>query len=373
VSGRLIISPARGEILKHDLMSPHVYLRDLARTSTLGDGEVPAEVVESSLPSLLSYVDTLFKQRSSNSGLLSPTTPLTPHTRRSSSWVAEPSTSREAIDLAVMRSNQPKQSKLSTRFTIARSGRPVAIITLPRASYRLGETIHLVVDFFPHATNLPGQNHQGPDALISSTAPSLQIPVHAVLVTLESAEEVDPAIAMRSPQTVYRYTRRVHAQAAESALFSRRLAFALAIPPAATPEFATSGVSLHWRIKVEFVTPRLRARPTPKLDEDEEKEEGGDDDDNNNNTNNNNDSDDADNSSSGGGGGGGEANEDESAHWVEKEWPDLLEQVAGDDRGEILQGVEMCHVETFEVGVPVRIYGSAVGCKDEADVNDVPV
>jgi len=215
---------------------------------------------------------------------------------------------------------------------------------LPRAAYRLGETIHLIIDFSP--PDPADQNSH--EAAPSNTVTPGQIPVHAILVTLESAERIDQAIAMRSPQSIYRYTRKVHAHAAETALFARRLSFALAIPPGATPEFGTTGIGLEWRIKVEFVTPRLRPGPVTKLKkpvsetkDDQEVEES--------------------------------ESSDELDEWVDKEWPDLLEQVHSDDRGEVLQGAEMCHVETFEVSVPLRVYGSAVDNKSEVDAIDLAV
>jgi hypothetical protein len=112
---------------------------------------------------------------------------------------------------------------------------------------------------------------------------------------------------MRSPASIYRYTRKVHAYDAANALFARRLSFSLGIPSNATPEFVTSGISLDWRIRIEFVTPRLSGM-------------------------------------------GGEAFDEQ-----------LLEEVAEDDRGVVLQGVEGLKVESFEVAVPVRVYGGVTG------------
>ncbi|KAF2668402.1 Rgp1-domain-containing protein [Microthyrium microscopicum] len=324
---------ARGDILQHDLLSPHIYLRDLSKTSLITNGTKIKTPPESDLPSFLHYVDALINKQPTRSGLLSPTTPQTPHLRRSSS-IAEPATSKEAIDLAIMRSNQ-SNSNFNTRFIVSRSARPVATVLIPRSAFRLGETIHLIIDFssLSPTTRRPSNAADVP-------APKTRIPVQAVLVTLESAEHIDSAIAMRSGPSIFRYTRKIHAQACESALFARRLAFALAVPPTATPEFETSGIGLQWRIRVEFVHPRLRAeRPPPDPDAEESEELA--------------------------------AEEDE--YWEEREWPDLLEEVSSDDRGRILQGIETCLVETFEMNVPVRIYGAAVGSKGDGDVDDLAV
>jgi len=210
---------------------------------------------------------------------------------------------KEAIDLAILRSNlnlNNTSSSLSNKFDISRSGRRVATLHLPRPFYRLGETIHLVISF-----------------------QSTSIPTYAVQVALETSEKVDSAISMRSPASLYRYTRKVHAYAAENALFSQRLAFSMLIPANATPEFVTSGVSLEWRIKVEFVTPRVTL-------------------------------------------GKGQGEEDEG-------FEELLEEVGRDDRGIMLQGIEGLKVETFEVGVPVRVFGAVVGGRGEWDVDELAV
>jgi hypothetical protein len=121
---------------------------------------------------------------------------------------------------------------------------------------------------------------------------------------------------MRSSASIYRYTKKVHAHDAANALFATRLAFALNIPANATPEFVTSGISLDWRIRVEFVTPRL-----------------------------------------------GQGMEGE----------ELLEEVGKDERGSRLQGVENLKVETFEVAVPIRVYGVAGVRSGESDVEGLAI
>lgn len=122
---------------------------------------------------------------------------------------------------------------------------------------------------------------------------------------------MDPAIALRSNASIYRATKKVHAAFSQNALFARRLAFSPTIPPNATPEFITSGVSLEWRLRVEFITPRLGAQGSP---------EGVDE--------------------------------------------VLLEEVGADDRGVILAAAQRLPAESFEVQVPIRVYGAVSGVEE---------
>jgi hypothetical protein len=122
-------------------------------------------------------------------------------------------------------------------------------------------------------------------------------------------------------------------------MFARRLSFALGVPPTATPEFGTTGVGLEWKVRVEFVTPRLRVG-----DKGAPRDNGSD-----------------------------LSSDDEGHELDENEWGDLMEEVGRDDRGVMLQGVERLAVETFEVAVPVRVYGAVVGSKSESDVEDLPI
>ncbi|RDI82244.1 hypothetical protein Vi05172_g7899 [Venturia inaequalis] len=296
----------RGEILGHDLMSPYILLRDIAKTALISNANSRPKKPPDSKASteFMNYINLLLEEhRQSTSGLLSPTYPGAGgvgSTRRHSSVAEEPRTMKESIDLAILRSNQRSSEggkSMSNKFDIARSGLKVATLQFPRPSYRLGETIHLVIDFR-----------------------EAKIPTYAVQVVLETSENVDEAIVMRSAGSIYRYTRKVHADLAENALFAQRLAFSLLVPANATPEFVTSGVSLEWRVRVEFVTPRL------------------------------------------------------TADRVDERFEELLEEVARDEkRGVTFQGVEGLKVETFQVEVPVRVYGAVVGGRGEWDVEGLAV
>jgi RAB6A-GEF complex partner protein 2 len=287
-------------------MSPYIILRDQARTSSLDAGTTlngsstkkpsMGKKDDSALDDFLEYVDKLLDRPRQNSsmGLLSPTDTIPGRL----SVAEEPQTMKEAIDLAILRSNLTGAANQSAnRFEIARSGRRVAVIMLPRPSYRLGETISAVIDF----TNA-------------------DIPCYSIHVSLETSEKVDPAIALRSNASIYRVTRKVHTYFSENALFAQRLAFSPTIPPTSTPEFITSGVSLEWKIRVEFITPRLTH------------EDG------------------------------------EEAYW-----DDLLEEISSDDRGIILAAVERLPSESFEVQVPVRVYGAVSGAQEPTDEEGLPV
>ena len=307
---------SHGELLGHDLMSPYIILRDQAKVQSIVTSsneslrapkklEVKTsfkakEANASSLGDFLSYVDELLikPRQNSNFALRSPTD--APRSR-SMSVVEEPATAKEAIDMAILRSNTATEYQQSAnRFEIARSGKRVAVVMLARPAYRLGETITAAIDFA--------------DA---------EIPCYAIHATLESSEKVDHSIALRSEASILRVTRKVHAAHSESTLFARRVVFSPAVPISATPEFITSGVSLDWRIRIEFVTPQLQRETV-----DNEGERG--------------------------------------------EYEDLLEEITSDDRGVVYASAETIECESFEIAVPLRIYGALAGGSGNGEREDGP-
>lgn len=300
-------------------MSPYIILRDQAKTASIDipsngstrstspakKGSVQAKLDPSSYDEFADYVDNLLDRprHNSNMGLLSPTETIP---GRRSSIIEEPQSMKEAIDVAILRSNLTSSSNQSSnRFEIARSGRRVAVIMLGRPAYRLGETMSAAIDF----TNC-------------------DIPCYSVHVSLESCETVDPAIALRSNASIYRVTRKVHASFSENALYAQRLAFSPTIPPNATPEFCTSGISLDWKLRVEFITPRLTHE-----NQQQQQQQGS------------------------------------SAAY----WDDLLEEISSDDRGLMLAAAERLPAESFEVKVPVRIYGAVSGSIENPDEDGMPI
>ncbi|KAF2096385.1 Rgp1-domain-containing protein [Rhizodiscina lignyota] len=297
---------SQGEILGHDLMSPYILLRDQARTASIIDPSVvksakqpngTSKPPDSSLSDFTGYITHLLSKSETGSGppsaLLSPTAEVPSHRRRSS--LDEPTTMKEAIDFAILRSNQTTDSGASRgaiRFEIARSGQRVAVINLARPSYRLGETIHTSIDFA-----------------------NADIPTYAVSVSLESSESIDPALALRSTASVARVTRRVHAHSAENVMFARRVGISLAVPWNAAPEFITTGVGVAWKVRVEFIGPRLETRKRSVL----------------------------------------------------------LGEVSRDHRGAVFSPIERLQCDSFEVEAPVRIYGAIVETGESTDVEDLIV
>lgn len=319
-----------GEILGHDLRSPYIMLRDQARIRTVdrsgslyisrrsSEAELREKTGKSADPSstmngFLSYVDELVNNPRQGPGasLLSPTA--VSGSRRPSIF-EEVSSAKEAIDLAILRSNLTAEGQQSAnRFEIARNGRRVGVVMLARPAYRLGEVVTMAVDFA-----------------------GAEIPCYAVHAALETSERVDPGLAMRSEASIHRASRKVHVFSSEATLFSRRIVFSPTIPVTATPEFVTSGISLEWKIRLEFVVPSQDAEPRaieeqPEEDEDNEGEQG------------------------------------QERRLILEQKPSqgphpLLEEISRDDRGGlVLAAAENLTCESFEVAVPLRVYGAV--CK----------
>lgn len=367
---------AHGEILGHDLMSPYILLRDQARVKTLEHGqcnhEVPAKSAtgpsQASIDSFRGYVEELIATpRDSGHGLLSPTEMATSRQALSLCSPADAAGStplvasiKEAVDLAILRANATAAGQQSqNRFEIARNGRRVGVVMLARPAYRLGESVSMAVDF--------------------SGAEVPCYAVHAALETMESI--VDPTLALRSEASVHRATRKVVVSASEAALFARRVVFAPTIPVSATPEFVTSGVSLEWKIRLEFVVSaaaqqRQQEQLQLQLQSDDSapggrslprqqsKGRGG--------------------PETEGHGGSGTDESDGSARRAshkrrQRTLHPLLEQVSRDDRGGlVLAALEDLVCESFEVAVPLRVYGAVCNGlerleRDEASEEGLPV
>lgn len=85
-------------------------------------------------------------------------------------------------------------------------------------------------------------------------------------MSLESAEDINPSVSVRSQSSVYRATRRVHCTKSESTLFAQRIQFAFEIPTAFAPTFETSlGIAMlklrllilvrhYWALRLELIT-----------------------------------------------------------------------------------------------------------------------
>ncbi|KAI0837299.1 Rgp1-domain-containing protein [Hypoxylon sp. FL0890] len=289
---------SHGEILGHDLLSPYIILRDMAKVQALDKSHVDTpsrknklERPASTYNGFLNYVEELLERPRQGHGLLSPTA-TAPQSRRTSAF-EESTSAKDAIDLAILRSNLSSESgQSSNRFEIARNGRRVGVVMLARPAYKLGESITMAIDF------------TGAD-----------IPCYAIHAALETSERVEPTLALRSEASVHRVTRKVYASSSEATLFARRVVFNPTIPISATPEFVTSGLSLEWKIRIEFVVPSS-ANEDPNDPE------------------------------SGSIGSGSEPHP-------------LLEEISRDEKGGlVLVAAEKLECESFEVAVPLRVYGA---------------
>ncbi|KAL8734712.1 MAG: hypothetical protein Q9166_001368 [cf. Caloplaca sp. 2 TL-2023] len=276
----------------HDLMSPHVMLHDEPlifvvngdnKRKTLSTDQALQNRSTTAEEEFLFYMSQLLdtSRRNSSLGLLSPSTTgdKSPTASRRLSATME-----NVISHAIQQSNSIMPSKFSAnRFEITRSGKRVAVIMLARPAYRLGDVIPIVVDL-----------------------QESQIQCFSLRVTLETSEYIDPTIALRSPASILRISRRIYATQHESTISANRIFFNLAVPGTSTPEFITSGVSLEWRLRFEFGTSN-------------------------------------------------QAYHGEDTH---ASTPDSLEEVAEDERGTVSVAVEVMPCETFEVTLPLHVYGS---------------
>ncbi|KAL8778908.1 MAG: hypothetical protein Q9213_007193 [Squamulea squamosa] len=283
----------------HDLMSPHVMLHNEPSVSAL-KGETSHGILKrnsshscgySAAEDFLSYLSQLLdtSRRNSSLGLLSPSAAgVTPP----SDVKQESKTMDGTISIVIQQSNSSVPAKISAnRFEITRSGLQVAAIMLARPAYRLGETIPVAIDF--HASDYQ---------------------CLSLRVTLETSEHIDPTIALRSPASILRASRRIYATQHETTICTERLFFNPAIPSNSTPEFITSGVSLEWRLRFEFVT----------------------------------------------------RNHIDREALGNRVIPDVLEQVAEDERGTVSIAIEAMRCDTFEVTLPLRIYGGVSEIEDKS-------
>ena len=287
-------------------MTPYIILRSEARISSV-DHSVGSSVPEtkasalamskSSFSDFLSYSEKLLDRgrQDSSQGLLSPTDVEPGYGDLS---FPEPTPVKDAIDLAILSSNSAFSSNRgANRFEIARNGLGVAVIMLARPAYRLGESISAIIDF----------SHS-------------DFSCYSLYATLETMENVDGAIALRSSASISRVTRRIYASLSENTLFGRRAIFCPTIPLNATPAFYTSGVSLEWSLRFEFVTSRA---------ENDEADSGLDD--------------------------------------------VLLEEVASDERGSVSVAVPGLLCDSFDVTVPLKVYGATAMNNERPEVGNLSI
>ena len=279
-------------------MSPHTLLSDSAKVSSIDGpqlrdkdaGRSASRSVASYAHEFSLYANRLLEQASQqdSGGLLSPTED---EPKSLVHGDGQQLSMKDIIDIAVLRGNSGSSKRNVNRFEINRGGEKVAVIMLSRPAYRLGETIPIIIDF-----------------------DQADIACYSVHATLESTESVDPSIALRSKASIQRVTRRIHVSHHENTVSSDRVVFNPMVPITATPEFITSGVSLEWNLRVEFVTNRSGL-------------------------------------------------EDE----FDEDLDGMLEEIANDDRGSVKAAIQGLPCEMFDVAVPLRIYGATAAVDENAD------
>lgn len=136
---------------------------------------------------------------------------------------------------------------------------------------------------------------------------SAVIPCYSVRASLETSEKVSPSLAVRSSASIHRTTRRIYASLFENTLYSTRVVFSPAIPITSTPTMITNGVTLDWELRFEFVTASPSGEQPSSL--------------------------------SGAG---------------------LLDTLSSDDRGKVMSAVEYLGCESFEISIPLTVYGETV-------------
>lgn len=135
-------------------------------------------------------------------------------------------------------------------------------------------------------------------------------------VSLETTEVVESTLALRSKASIHRATRKVYAFTTECTLNTKKSPFSFTVPSDATPAFVTSGVQLEWRLRFEFVT-----------------------------------------------GIGGRT--------VQQE--DLLEEVNDDERGTTYAALQELPAESFDIDIPIRVYGSMTESSPHGERRDYTI
>ncbi|KJF61121.1 intracellular protein transporter [Coccidioides immitis RS] len=146
------------------------------------------------------------------------------------------------------------------------------------------------------------------------------LPCYCLRGSLETYEKVNPTIALRSSTSITRATRKVHATCFDNTLFSTKVAFMPSIPVSATPTLITSGVNLEWQLRFEFVTCGLHHE------------------------------------------------EDAGVSGI-----NLLEIVERDDRGAVFAALENVLCQSFEVSIPLTVYGDTIHEPESEELQGYPI
>ncbi|KAI8878852.1 Rgp1-domain-containing protein [Backusella circina FSU 941] len=122
-------------------------------------------------------------------------------------------------------------SSRKAMYDICKNNQRVAKLHLVKTAHRLGEPIMGVIDFS--------------EAILTT---------FRVSIFLESIESVEESIAQRPKHHIARVSRKSHSDFHSFCLNNKCISFSLPIPAAVSPEFQTTGVTLKYFLKVEFIT-----------------------------------------------------------------------------------------------------------------------
>ncbi|KAL7320014.1 Golgi membrane exchange factor (Ric1p-Rgp1p) subunit [Mucor circinelloides] len=218
----------------YDLMNPVVRYKDeavvdeynstKAEEKPVKQPKKPAQQIEER-KAFMDYVNELFENSTQNHTI---------HeiTRRESDAYEERSADEQILD----KSCSQVVSRITHRsrkamYDICKNNQRVAKLHLIKTAHRLGEPVIGVLDFS--------------EAILST---------YKISIFLESCESVEDTISLRTPQHISRVSRKTHSDFHSFCLDNRRLSFSLPIPATASPEFQTTGVSLKYFLKFEFIT-----------------------------------------------------------------------------------------------------------------------
>lgn len=300
---------SHGELLGHDLMQPYIILQDQAKVKALPPAETANGTSEDAKAGGKAKKDT----GSNVDDFLTYVDELLKRPRSNTTGLLSP-TAGPSRQPSLLEEDAPPSVKEAIDMAILRSNvAPEGQGSPNRFEIsRNGRRVAVVVLTRP-AYRL-GETITGVVDFVGA-----EVSCYAVHYALETSEKIDSSLAIRSEASVGRVTRRVIASGSEGSMFARRVVFNTAIPLSATPEFFTSGVGLEWKIRLEFVVPF--------------EDQKGD--------------------------------EDEDERW--RGHP-LLEELGRDEKGGmVLVGAEGVDCESFEVVVPIRVYGAAVSGEEESE------
>ena len=148
---------------------------------------------------------------------------------------------------------------------------------------------------------------------------SATIRCHSLHSTLESSESIDASMALRSKTSIHRITKRVHASQTDPTFAANRVIFNPIIPLTSTPGFITSAISLEWRLRFEFITSQTD----------------------------------------------GEIGIGETL--------ESMEEVVLDERGSIRVAIQEFTCETFDVAVPLKVYGATPDFDGTMTPEEIPI